>query len=538
MWGFPEMRYDVIIVGGGSAGCTLAARLSEDPECSVLLLEAGPDYPNFQALPDELKFGYNNAAAEPDSPFNWAYQAIGSPRQSRRLDIARGKVIGGSGSVNGQVFLRGLPEDYDAWAAQGNDEWSYEKTLPFFRKLESDLDIHDDFHGADGPVPVRRLAEDERLPVYQAFLQAALNAGFPYDPDMNHPETSGAGAVPMNNPNNIRMSAALAYLNPARHRLNLTIRTGAAVRRVVFYVTGAGKLAEGVEVESNGETFYVFGRQVVLCAGGIASPHLLLLSGIGPEIQLRAMELPVLVNSPGVGKNLRDHPMALVELEPAEGVELAAAAPRIQTGLRYTAAGSHLRNDMQITLTTYEGDYAGDPIAGAGRRNARNMHFSIILELAESSGSLRLASNNPDHYPRLNYRYLQSENDLRRLREAVRLCVRLLEDPALRPLVRRRLTPTDADLESDAALDAWLHENIQTTFHSSGACKMGPDSDPLAVVDQYCRVKGIEGLWVVDLSVCPNVVRANTNATALMLAERAAPWITQQLTQQKAQEKE
>ena len=515
------MKYDVVIVGGGSAGCTLAARLSEDPNRSVLLLEAGPDYPDFELLPEEIKYGYNNGASEIDSPFNWSYQATGSARQSRPLDIARGKVIGGSGSVNGQVFLRGLPEDYDSWAEQGNTEWSYVNVLPFFRKLETDLDVRDDFHGSEGPIPVRRVPRQEWLPVYDAFHQSTLDEGFPYDPDMNNPETTGTGAVPMNNPGNIRMSAALSYLNPARHRLNLTVRGGVAARRVVF----EGTRAVGVEVESGGEVFTVEGEEIVLCAGGLASPQLLLLSGVGPAESLRELGIPVVLDSRGVGKNLRDHPMALIELEPREGVALSEGVPRIQTGLRYTAEGSDLRNDMQITLTSYGGEGGGDPIAGASRtRNGRTLHFTVILELAESAGELTLASTDPADGPRIDYRYLEDEADIRRMREAIRLCARLAEHERFRPLASGLADLTAADLESDESLDAWLHENIGTTFHTCGSCRMGPDGDPMAVVDQYCRVRGIEGLRVVDLSVAPNVVRANTNATAIMIGERAAGW--------------
>ena len=515
------MKYDVVIVGGGSAGCTLAARLSEDPNRSVLLLEAGPDYPDFEMLPDEIKYGYNNGASELDSPFNWKYQATGSARSSQPMDIARGKVIGGSGSVNGQVFLRGLPEDYDSWAEAGNTEWSYVNVLPFFRKLETDMDVRDDFHGSDGPIPVRRVPRQEWLPVYEAFHQSTLDAGYPYDPDMNNPETTGTGAVPMNNPNNIRMSAALSYLNPVRHRLNLTVRGGVAARRVVF----DGKRAVGVEVESGGEVFTVEGEEIALCAGGLASPQLLLLSGVGPADHLGDMGIPVVLDSPGVGKNLRDHPMALVDVEPAEGVALSEDVPRIQTGLRYTAEGSDLRNDMQITLTSYGGDSGGDPIAGASRvRNGKTLHFTVILELAESAGELTLASTDPADGPRIDYRYLEDEFDVRRMREAIRLCASLLEHDEFRTLVSGLAEPTEADLESDEALDAWLHENISTTFHTCGSARMGPDGDPMAVVDQHCRVRGVEGLRVVDLSVAPNVVRANTNATAIMIAERASVW--------------
>ena len=437
------------------------------------------------------------------------------------MNIARGKVIGGSGSVNGQVFLRGLPEDYDSWAEQGNTEWSYVNVLPSSASWRRDMDVRDDFHGTDGPIPVRRVPRQEWLPVYEAFHQSTLDAGFPYDPDMNNPETTGTGAVPMNNPGNIRMSAALSYLNPARHRLNLTVRGGVQARRVVF----EGTRATGVEVESGGEVFTVEGEEIVLCAGGLASPQLLMLSGVGPPEHLREMGITVVVESPGVGRNLRDHPMVLVELEPREGVELSEDVPRIQTGLRYTAEGSDVRSDMQITMTSYSGVGGGDPIAGASRsRNGKTLHFTVILELAESAGELTLASTDPGVGPNIDYRYLEDEFDRRRLRDAIRLCARLAEHETFRPLIGGLATITESDLETDESLDAWLHENIGTTFHTCGSARMGPDGDAMAVVDQYCRVRGVEGLRVVDLSVAPNVVRANTNATAIMIAERAAVW--------------
>ena len=293
-----------------------------------------------------------------------------------------------------------------------------------------------------------------------------------------------------------------------------------------------GTRAVGVEAESGGEVFIIEGDEIVLCAGGIASPQLLMLSGIGPAGQLRELGIPEVLDSPGVGQNLRDHPMAMLDLEPREGVSLAEEAPRIQTGLRYTAEGSHLRNDMQITLTSYAGERGDDPITGSGRgRNERTLHFSVILGLAESAGELTLVSTERTDGPSVDYRYLEDEFDVRRLREAIRLCAQLAEHERFRPLVNGLASLTKADLESDETLDAWLHENIATTFHTCGSCKMGPDSDPMAVVDQYCRVRGVQGLRVVDLSVAPNVVRANTNATAIMMAERVAEWFPSDRTQ-------
>jgi choline dehydrogenase len=522
------MRYDVIVVGAGSAGCVLAARLSENPTRSVLLLEAGPDYPEFERLPDALKNGYNQGASAADSPFNWAYVGTGTRRQAAPMQVARGKVVGGSSSVNGQVFLRGLPEDYDSWATLGNDEWAYLKVLPYFRKLETDADIRDDFHGSSGPIPVRRHKREAWHPFQEAFYLACRDAGFPEDPDMNYPDSTGVGPIPVNNAGGIRMSTALTYLNPVRYRLNLTVKPNALVRRVLF----DGKRAYGVEVESGGERFTVEGAEIILSAGGIASPQMLMLSGVGPASHLPSLGIPVVQDLPGVGQNLRDHPLVTIELRIKAGVHLDLDGPRLQAGLRYTAEGSGARNDMQIFPSSYSGPAEGDPLGGArsdksrafGATQGLGVRLTCILELAASAGELRLASADPRDQPHLDYRYLEDPWDRQRMVESIRLCQRLLEHPASRSIVDSWIAPTSRDLASDEALEAWLLENVSTAQHTSGTCKMGPESDPFAVVDQHCRVRGLSGLRVADLSVAPNVVRANTNATAIMIGERVAAW--------------
>ncbi len=511
------MKYDFIVVGAGSAGATLASRLSEDPSRSVLLLEAGPDYPDFERLPDDLKLG-NNVWFSAYGPHTWGYIATLTPQQTNFV-IPRGKVTGGSSAINGQVVFRGIPEDYDNWAAWGNDEWSFTKVLPYFRKMETDLDFPGgDFHGNDGPIPVRRYKQGEWLPHSMAFHQACLAAGFPDDPDLNHPESTGVSPRGRNTLDGVRISTALAYLDPARHRLNLTIRPNVMARRVLF----DGRRAIGVEGDSGGERFTVEGDQIVLSGGAIGSPQLLLLSGVGPAQDLKSLGIGVVQDLPGVGKNLRDHPSVSIVFR-AKGERPDLQTPLIQVGLRYTVEGSYLRNDMQISPTLMTSEHR--PPQVRINDNDHYLGISCSLQLALSSGELKLTSSDPQVQPYLNYGDLVDPFDRERMRKAIRLAIRLAQHPAFKDLIVERVNLTDADLASDEALDRWLMRNVGTSHHVSGTCKMGPASDPMAVVDQYCRVHGLEGLRVADAAVMPDVIRANTNATTIMIGERVADWI-------------
>ena len=521
------MKYDVVIVGGGAAGSVLASRLAENQNTSVLLLEAGPDYPDPANLPDEIKFGHTRYAESPDSEHNWALRGTITDEQGE-IHVAQGKVIGGGSSINGQAMQRGLPEDFDSWSSLGNDEWSYAKVLPYFRKSENDLDIRDDFHGTEGPMPVRRRQSGPWPDIQKAFHAACLQAGFGTTEDTNGPNPSGVGVAPSNNLDGMRMSAAITHLNPMRHYLNLTVRGRVFVRKVLI----KDLKAVGVEVESGGEVFNVEADRVVLSAGAIKSPHLLMLSGIGPEDQLQQFGIPTVNEVPGVGQNLWNHLSAQITFKVKEGITLAADADAVHFALHYTSQGSSAINDM-LLRTSPVVDQRQERVPGVRTKYLigevppdRVARISCTLGLPDGSGYVRLASADPQVQPSFNYRYLQHPNDIRRVREGLRFAIRLLDSDAFKDVVEHRIHPTDDILADDDALDLWIRQIVGTARHVSGTCKMGPDSDPMAVVDQYCRVKGVQGLWVVDASVMPRVPRSGgAHATVVMIGERVVEWI-------------
>ncbi len=505
-------HYDHIIVGAGSSGAVLAARLSEDPETSVLLLEAGPDYASIEETPDDLLNAYWLSVQDHD----WGFKA--EAVTDRTIDSTRGKVTGGSSAGNGVVALRGVPADYHEWAELGNDGWAWEDCLPYFNKLEDDRDMGGDFHGKGGPIPVRRWKEDELIPLQQGFRQAVLDQGYPVHEDFNDPDSTGLSPLAQNREGRTRISTAIGYLTGARPRLNLTIRGQCLANRVII----KDGRAVGLEVESGGEMQTVYGENIILSAGAIQSPPILLRSGIGSAEDVAAIGVGQIQDLPGVGHNLIEHPMAYVFCVPKPGV-CDLDNPLLQTMLRYTADGGE-ENDMQLYGVNH---FVLSDLPELHEIFGVDMAFAIApgLQRPNSRGRLHVESADLHAAPRIELNFFDDEQDRARMREGMRIAWKIAQSPAVAEYYERIELLDQATIDDDDALDEYIWNTAAQIFHPVGTAKMGPASDPEAVVDAHGRVHGIDGLRVVDASIMPNIVRANTNLTCIMIGERVADWI-------------
>jgi len=525
-------QVDYVIVGGGSAGCVLAARLSEDPAVQVALLEAGP--PDTSVLihcPAGLAVLAKNGQA------NWAFQTEPQPGlNGRRGYQPRGKVLGGSSSVNAMIYARGHASDYDAWAAAGNAGWSFADVLPWFRKAEHNERGADAFHGGDGPLNVMDLRSPSRFNA--VFVEAAKQAGYRENRDFNGPEQEGVGTYQVTHRNGERLSAAKAYLAPARQRPNLHVVTGAHATRVLL----EGRRAVGVAYRDAGGAHEIrAAREVLLSAGALQSPQLLMLSGIGPGAQLRGNGIAVVHDLPGVGRNLHDH-VDVVQVWDAPhlkdlfGLSFTGIANvlkgivewrRHRSGMlttNYAEAGGFVRSAPGEAVPDLQLHFVVGKLVDHGRKTVFGHGYSchVCLLRPRSRGSVGLNGADPLAPPRIDPAFLSDPDDVRRLVRGFRAMRHILEQPALAALGARELAAS-AGVRDDAAIEAFIRGHADTIYHPVGTCRMG--SDPLAVVDAQLRVHGIAGLRVVDASIMPSIVGGNTNAPVIMIGEKAADMI-------------
>jgi choline dehydrogenase len=506
--------YDDIVVGAGTSGIPLAARLSEDPARKVALVEAGPDYPAAELTPKDLVSGNSMSLAQ----HNWRFAA--QILAGREVSFPQGRVVGGSSAIGNTVCIRGMPGDYDEWAAAGNPAWSWEQTLPYFRTLEDDLDFGGEYHGKGGPVPIRRFRPAELVPVQQSFFDACLDAGFEPCPDHNDPDSTGVGPMPSNRSRTditARVSTAAAYLPPARARENFTIVPDTVVNRVLFE---HGR-ACGVELLSGSQAHELRGRRVILAAGAVSSPAILIRSGIGPADDLRRLGIDVRADRPGVGSGLADQPRVGVFLTPRPGEE-NFGLPTSQVVMRTTSATAGERNDMYYAMVshfdlTYQ--FSGlRPFA----EGPRVLSVMAVIRKAHARGRVTVTSADPHDAPRISLNYLDNEYDYRILAEGVRNCWKLAHFPAIRNRGECPVMLDESSIDSEEVIRDYIKISVESAYNPAGTARMGPGADERSVVDQRCAVHGVEGLYVADASVLPSMVRGNTKLTIIMLGERVA----------------
>jgi choline dehydrogenase len=523
--------YDYIIVGAGSAGCVLANRLGASGKHSVLLLEAGP---KDNHLWIHVPLGYGKLFK--DKTVNWMYQTEPEPGlDGRTVFQPRGKVLGGSSSINGLLYVRGQHEDYDRWRQLGNTGWGFDDVLPYFKKAENQQRGADEFHGVGGPLPVSDTRHAD--PLSDAFIAAAAESGIPVNPDFNGASQEGAGLFQTTTRHGRRASAAVAYLRPALRQGNLRVETAALAQRILF----EGRRAVGVAYRQNGVVHAVRARREVIVSGGAYnSPQLLQLSGVGPADLLRQHGIDVVLDAPGVGHDLQDHMQVRVVMRARNTVTLNDVVNsnlrKMMMGLRYAAfrrgpltiaagtAGAFYKTDprlatpdIQVHFLPFSTDKMGEKLHAFSAFSA-----SICQLRPESRGSLRIKSADPAVAPEIRINYLASEVDRTANVEGLKILRRILQAPAISPYVVDEMEP-GPKVTTDAELLAYCRQRGSTIYHPTSTCRMG--NDPLAVVDQQLRVRGLDGLRVIDGSIMPDLVSGNTNAPIIMIAEKASDMI-------------
>jgi choline dehydrogenase-like flavoprotein len=528
--------FDFIVIGAGAAGCLLANRLSKDPAMRVALIEAGASDLHFPVnVKTTLPIG--NVFLLPDARYNWQHVYSGGPEvNGRQIACPRGKLFGGCTSVNGTVYMRGHPTDYDEWAALGNDGWGYRDVLASYRQHENYLGRPSSLHGSGGELDVCKPAENNRLA--HALIEAAVQRGHKRNDDFNGERQDGFGIFDLNQRSGVRLSSSRAFLHPVLGRRNLTVFADTLVERINFN----GSQAVGVTIRHQGrKQMLLASREIVVAAGTVNSPQLLMLSGIGPAEMLRHHDIRVVQDLPGVGANLQDHPTVSVATSNpgAESYALSwRTAPRVAAApLRYlfarrgmlasnaAEAGGFLRSspeldrpDLQMTLMVG----LKDNPRTLPRRHGFVLHVAVLRPATR--GRLELASADPAMRPLMHPNFLQDGGDLRTLIYGLKEARRIISMPALARYCGNELSPGPT-VNTDADLEAFIRANVATTYHPVGTCKMGPTRDPMAVVDSRLRVHGLTGLRVADASIMPNIIGGNTSAPSMMIGERAADFI-------------
>jgi choline dehydrogenase len=522
--------YDYVIIGSGSAGSTIANRLGEDYRLRILVLEAGPPDDSFL-----LKMPAGFASLGDKSPYNWRYETVPQVHcNNRRMYWPRGKTLGGSSSINAMLYVRGHAWDYDHWRQLGNEGWSYQDVLPFFRKAENNETLKDEFHGTGGPLNVAE--QRSPLPINEAFLKACEQAGHRRIKDFNGATQEGVGYYQVTQRNQERWSAASAYLRPAveRNRNNVHVLTGAMVERIIL----DKNKAMGVRYTIGGRDEVArCDREIILCGGAVNSPHLLMASGIGPADHVKSVGLKPLHDLPGVGGNLQDHLDATV-IQFCRTNDTYDRANKLWSLFKYwkdkTGPGTSPIAESGGFLSTQQGLAAPDVqfhfipamVIDHGRTKLNKSGYSLhVCTLRpESKGTIRLASSDPTKAPLIDANYLAERKDLDTLVAGVKMGRDILAQSGLDPYRADEYLP-GSGVKSDAEIEQFVRARSETIYHPVGTCKMGPATDPMAVVDSKCRVHGLEGLRIVDASVMPTLIGGNTNAPTIMIAEKVASFI-------------